>query len=62
MYTYFESAIYKINLVSATLFKDIAKFGKMDPYMVLEYADVRLVSNVHEGGGLNPVWNNSYFL
>ncbi|CDW90650.1 c2 domain containing protein [Stylonychia lemnae] len=62
MSTYFESAIFKINFVSATLYKDLAVFGKMDPYLEFQFADQKLQSRAHENGGINPVWNNSHFI
>ena len=41
----------------AQLFRDTETFGKMDPFVVLEYRGQKFKTKTHNSGGKNPQWN-----
>lgn len=46
----------KINIVQAAYTEDMDSVGKMDPFVVVKYADNNYKTKVAEGAGQNPVW------
>ena len=47
-------------MVQAKLTRDIEIFGKQDPYVTMKYGGIKHRTSVHEGGGMEPVWNNEF--
>ena len=50
----------KITVVHAKLTKDVDAFGKQDPYCKITYMGTPFKTRVHENGGKNPVWNQTF--
>lgn len=48
-----------IQIESAELIRDVESVGKMDPYVECQVGDVSSKTDTQEGGGKNPVWNQS---
>jgi len=40
--------------------KDVQTFGKQDPLCKLHYAKEKFQTKVHDDGGKNPVWEQSF--
>lgn len=58
----FGSGWLKITLREATLTHDADAFGKMDPYVVFDYAGKEWKTKVAENAGKTPKWNQTFLL
>ncbi|CDW71125.1 c2 domain containing protein [Stylonychia lemnae] len=47
-----------IRIVEGKLYRDTEAFGKMDPFVQVEYNGNKYKTRVHQGGGKAPVWNH----
>ncbi|KAF6171864.1 hypothetical protein GIB67_011761 [Kingdonia uniflora] len=56
------SGLLELSLVDAKGLESTDIFGKMDPYVLIEYKDQKLKSKVAKGQGNNPVWNEKFTL
>lgn len=50
----------KINIIQAAYTEDMDSVGKMDPFVVVKYADNNYKTKVAEGAGQNPVWKEQF--
>lgn len=50
----------KITVVHGKLTKDLETFGKQDPYVKITYMGTPYKTRVHQNGGKNPVWNQTF--
>jgi len=41
------------------LFRDTEFFGKMDPFVKINYMGQKFKTKVHNSGGKNPIWNET---
>lgn len=46
----------EFELKGATLTRDVRLFGRMNPYVVIQIADVKKTSAVNAKGSKNPTW------
>lgn len=53
-------AILTISILKGKLYRDTETIGKMDPFVEIEYNEKQYKTKVHEDGGKNPVWNESF--
>ena len=51
-----------ITLQKASYLHDADLFGKQDPFVVIECAGKTYKTKVIDGGGKNPVWNETFEL
>ena len=51
-----------LTVVAARLTRDTDTFGKMDPYVVIEYRGTKYKTRTHQSGGKNPFWNQEFQL
>ena len=51
-----------IEVKTARLYRDTDTWSKMDPYVVLMCGGEKKKSKTHNGGGKNPIWNQSLTL
>ena len=49
-----------ITVVEGKLTRDTETFGKMDPFVVLEYNGTKYKTRTHQGGGKLPTWNHEF--
>ncbi|OVA05931.1 C2 calcium-dependent membrane targeting [Macleaya cordata] len=56
------SGLLEVMLVDARGLPESDSFGKMDPYVLIQYKDQKLKSTVAKGQGSNPVWNERFTL
>ncbi|KAG0463285.1 hypothetical protein HPP92_019354 [Vanilla planifolia] len=52
--------ILEVTLLDGKGLKDTDLFGKVDPYVVLQYRNQERKSSVARGQGSNPKWNESF--
>ncbi|KAF6148072.1 hypothetical protein GIB67_024247 [Kingdonia uniflora] len=52
--------ILEVLLVDAGKLRNRDFFGKMDPYVLIQYGNQEFKSNVARGQGKNPVWNEKF--
>ncbi|OIW04458.1 hypothetical protein TanjilG_32650 [Lupinus angustifolius] len=50
----------EVQLVKAKGLYDTDKFGRMDPYVLIQYKGQEKRSSVAKGQGKNPVWNEKF--
>jgi Ca2+-dependent lipid-binding protein len=51
-----------VKVKEARLFRDTETFGKMDPYVILEFREHKFRTKTHESGGKNPKWHDEFEL
>jgi hypothetical protein len=49
-----------IKAIDAKLLIDTEVFGKMDPFLQVDFLGKSYKTHVHEDGGKLPVWNHTY--
>ena len=49
-----------VKAIEAKLLIDTELFGKMDPFIEVEYLGSKLKTPVHHDGGKMPVWNHKF--
>ncbi|KAL5973327.1 hypothetical protein ACLOJK_029977 [Asimina triloba] len=54
------SGILEVQLVDARGLRETELFGKMDPYVILQYRSEERKSDVARGQGRNPTWNEIF--
>ncbi len=54
--------ILTLTAIGAELKRDTEVFGKMDPYLVIEYHGHKHKTHVHHNGGKHPHWNKTFEL
>ena len=52
-----EQGILLLKIVRAEMKTDADLFGKMDPFVVVDYEGQEFKTNVKDGAGKTPVWN-----
>lgn len=57
-----QGGILKFKVKEARLFRDTETFGKMDPYVILEFKEHKFKTKTHENGGKNPKWHDEFEL
>ena len=50
----------KIRIIQASYEEDLDTLGKMDPFVVVKYADNNYKTNVAQGAGKTPVWKEDF--
>ena len=55
-----SSGRLNLTVVEAKLIRDTETFGKMDPYCVLNLRGQKYKTNVLDGAGKNPKWNQTF--
>lgn len=50
----------KIRIIQASYIQDIDTLSKMDPFVVVKYADNNYKTNVAKQGGKTPVWKQEF--
>lgn len=50
----------KIRIIQASYSEDLDTLGKMDPFVVVKYADNNYKTNVAQGAGKTPVWKQEF--
>ena len=53
-------SILTISIIKGKLYRDTETMGKMDPFVEIEYNEKQYKTKVHEDGGKNPEWNESF--
>ena len=51
-----------LHVVEAKLIRDTEMFGKMDPYVVVEYRGEQWKTPIKESAGKTPVWNHTFHI
>ncbi len=49
-----------IKVVVATLFRSTEVFGKMDPFVTIEYQGMEFKTKTIRNGGMRPQWNETF--
>ena len=52
----------EITIVRGILYKNTEMFGKMDPFVQLEYNKIKLKTPTIDEGGETPVWDHTFTL
>jgi Ca2+-dependent lipid-binding protein len=52
--------ILTISVMQGKLYHDTEKFGKMDPFVLINYIGTIFKTKTKNEGGNNPVWNESF--
>lgn len=57
-----QPGLLTIEVLEGKFTKDTEMFGKMDPFVILEYVEegVKYKTYTVDEGGTNPVWNESF--
>ena len=51
-----------VRIVSARGLKDTQTFGTQDPFCEVTLGQRKFKTNVHDNGGVTPVWNEKFVL
>ena len=51
-----------LTAIEGNLIRDTETFGKMDPYLVIEYKGGKFKTKTHNNGGKRPHWNQVFKL